>query len=1343
MTTKTLKRCSTLLLLVGLVLFPDCGWLGDVHVTQTGAANLTSGDNGAGNPITPIPSTAGPALSLNIPSPAVISQCWGGGVSYLNNGQVTAIPLQTTLSLLANGSVTFFSSSNCDPATSISQVSLTAGSSGAAFWMVFGNTGGYSITAQVLTGSTATPSTVPVNVLASAPATVPASLALAGPPQLNAGACSVYTATLLNSSNLPAPFTSTTSLALTGGGASAQYFTDPLCANATNSLQVPAGTAVTSFFFKRTLAGNGAIMGTEGGLTGSLTVLTIQGAPDHLTILGDVVMNNTCNPDPYQIAVRDLYENSTSFTSATNISLSTTGPGNFYLDKNCANQITTVSLPANAVSASVYYKSGFGGTPHFVASVSPIKNGTLDVTIIDKGPGAAAQLAFTAPGSVTTAGTCYGPYSVSVQDNSGRDVTNQSSYNILLAQTGNAAFYSDPACGNAITSTAPKTSIFVADNRAESLSLTATDSAHALGQATQGLQVNAGAPSQLLLVSADSSFAAGKCESFLVAFTDFYGNATPLTNAAPVYFTQTGAPMGTFYSDNSCATALPTAGPSNLPSLTIAAASYQHMLYYKATQIGGGIATASSPSVNNANLSFTVIPGAPASVVLLSQPTTIVVGACSAPFVFELLDQYKNPTTASVNTSFTITDNQGSFFTSSTCTGTATTTLNFPTGTGQSTLYFTPTTTTGVNVVVSCSGYPNYNFSFTVSSGGPTNLVLNGASPLSSKSPGQGIVGQCYPFLVSVQDGFNNSVTSTTAIPVTFTTSGPGTSTLYSDLNCATATTTATIAAQANSTVIYYSGTGAGDTIITANATGLNKSTYDISLSAGPAKTLVVSGPTTGIANTCVGPFQITSTDAYGNPTAAPGSTVNLSGGGKGLFYKDVACGTSLTSIAMTAPYVSAPFYFDDLTAETLTFTAAASNLTSGTHGIVIGAGTPYALLFSGPTKTGINQCGGPITFQVIDYYGNVIVDPTNDRVFTLAVQGGISISGTSCSGGPITTITLHHGQTTSDPLTFSSTVILTSVISLVQTSPSNPAATGTITIATSSPMAQITSFTLNGIAETSITVNSTQTVTAAWTAINVGNCQVNPGQVSGASGTCALNNLSPNKTYNYSLDCTGLNGATGVSQAFTITVTAPTCVTKTINDIQIPATARPVMDYGWGYLSCMVNGVLTSDQNAVAPNKSPKYPCHFDKWGYRNGNQSDKSVDTSRAGNTPPVFISNVTAGQVLYAESITGTAYYNNSCSNSCSKQCGSSDATGMPTLQFVDAHGNVVGIQPRNSSQASNGLNAIPAYTLLTSYIVVPSGAVGMYGSWPDGDYSDNHGGCNLSLSLTTGPSCLPTH
>ncbi len=207
---------------------------------------------------------------------------------------------------------------------------------------------------------------------------------------------------------------------------------------------------------------------------------------------------------------------------------------------------------------------------------------------------------------------------------------------------------------------------------------------------------------------------------------------------------------------------------------------------------------------------------------------------------------------------------------------------------------------------------------------------------------------------------------------------------------------------------------------------------------------------------------------------------------------------------------------------------------------------------------------------------------------------------------------------------------------------------------------------------------------------------------------------------------------------------TSGTCLSQSTSSLYIPATARPVMDHGQGFLSCFVNGVLTTDQNAVSSNSPPYYPCGFNNWGYRNGNQSQYSVDQSLAGNSQPVLLASVSPGQVLYVNYLGGTAYgVAGSSGANCAKVSSSNISNGMPTLQFVNASGNVVAIHPRTGAQAPNDNNAIPAYSLVTNYIVVPSGAVAIYGSWPDNVYSDNSGGCSLELTEATDPSCIPAN
>ncbi len=1261
------RKFGTALLILGLMALPECGWLGNAQITSSGASQIQSTGNTGSNPIGTIGTTStAAALSLNMTSPMTESQCWGAAVTYNSGGAASPVPLTTTIALYAASTVTFFSDPGCS--NSIASVTLAAGSTTAPFWVAISQTGTLSITAQVTAGSSATPAVGSMTVNATAPATVPTSLLVSGATQILAGTCVGYSAVLVNAQNIPLGFTTASQLLLSGGGSGTLYYasTDSTCSQGSvTSLTIPANQAVTTFFMRRTVTGSGSILANEGNLNGSLPVLTTAGNPNQLVVQGpSTIDNNSCGV--YSVLVEDIVGNSTMFSSSQVITLADNGVGTLYSDSACTQAATSLSLPANTTGANFYFLSTTGGTATLTASNSSVTPGSLAVNVINVGPGKPAKLSFTAPGTVTTVGTCYGPYTINELDVNNVLIPNPPADVISLTSTGNGVFYSDGGCQYFTNSTTPGTSFFYLDKRAEGpFNLNANDTTTALGSATQPLTVNAGTAAGVTLLAQQTTFSAGSCVPFVAAFVDAYGNTTPVLSTTKVTIAESSLTLAGYYADSSCQNSLNTTTSSTVstgngaPTVTttstqlqFTAGTYQQTFYMVATQSGQGVMTASSTGLNSANLNITVNPGAPTQITLIHSPTTVTINACSGGFTFELLDQYNNPTTATATTTFTITISSGTgvFFPVNGCSGTPTNTVTFGSGTGTQTVYFEGTSPGPIVSIIQTGGYPPVTFTFNENSAGPVSIALNGLSPLPAVSPGQGVDGQCLPFQLSLVDALNNPSAASTAIPATISVVGMGTELLFSDSACSNPLTSGaiTIAAQTSSINFYYMGKGTGSQVLTAMSPNLNTGTYTVVLTAGPAASFALSGPTTGTAGVCSGPFQITANDAYGNPTSAPGATFKLTGSGKGFFYSDSTCTTTITSVSMTAPYVSSQFYLNDDTAECLTLQASTGTTASNVWAFTETPNSPSIIAFNGPSQGASSACIGPITFLVEDQYGNVIVDPVNDRTFSLSESPAtIPLQNKGCTA-PINMATIAHGTTSSTGIYFSASTTTNAVVTVAQTSP---------------PL-----LSLQGILDIAVVVAPPPPPPPP-----------------------------------------------------------PVCTTQ-VTSASIPGTAHPIMDYGVGYLKCVINGqVVDGSQNQST--------CNYDNWGYRTGNQCQYNMQ----GSTAPILLrTGLVPGETLKVGSLSGTVVASVSpfSSKTCTQPGGANLPTprGLPLLQFADASGKVVPLPSVDNSLNDQGVNAFSALSLMSASIVVPPKAVALYGSWPDNVYSDNSGCCSLTIIST---------
>ncbi len=907
--SKTLIAITISLITLGLL--PQCGWLGDVKAkvaTQnTQSINLPPG-NGT------------PQLLLYTQSPVPAGSCNAATLNYAVGGQTAQVPTSTVVTLVGSSVATFYTNSSCSSPTG--QVVLPANGTSTGFYVSFSQPGTFVIAAIVQSGSPAQSALYYVGVTGQGTGTIPVNLSVTGPTSVGAGTCNAYSASLYNNQNTPASFSSSTTLQLSGGGTGTYYGNSGCSGSATTTFTVPAGTSSTTFYYKNNSTGTSTLQASQGGLNGSLVVISGVGAPAKITLTGlSTVYAGDCNM--YTVTVTDQGGNPSPFPVASSISTSVNGLGTLYSNSNCSSAITGINLAAFTPSAPVYYKSTQTGnaTLNAVPSVNGIQSGSLNVAIVSAPVGAAAKLVWNS-GNNTTAGTCYGPVSVGAQDSNGNVLNGSIGITANLSNSGSAKYYSDSNCGSVITSAAVNTSFYLRDTKAETISLIAQDAANHVAGANLSFTVNPGVRINLAFVGSPSSFAAGFCQPFIVAFTDAYGNGSPVAGSTDVTLTQTGTPMGGLYGDTSCSGQLSMTGQGS--SLNFPANTAQKTFYYKAAKIGVGFLKASSTGVNEANTQFTVTPGGPARIQLIHSPNPLTAGVCSSnlspgDFLFGLFDAFGNKTAANAPMTFNlnITAGQGSFYVASSCSGSTTTTISFPQGIGEASVYFKPMSTPMITINVTGGGLPDYPINIPVNGGGPAQLVLTG--------PDSGLVNQCLGLQLQVKDANGNPANITSGIAVTLNNSGPKVGFLYQDANCGVILNNLNY--QGSSANFYFKGIGAGANNVTAASPGLNMATKVISLNAGPATSWSVNGPSSGNQKSCAGPFEVKFFDAFGNPTTAGGLSFTLLGGGQGHFYSSNACTTIISSIVTQNPWVSATFYFKDDAAETVTLQLGSSIL--------------------------------------------------------------------------------------------------------------------------------------------------------------------------------------------------------------------------------------------------------------------------------------------------------------------------------------------------------------------------------------------------------------------------------
>lgn len=204
----------------------------------------------------------------------------------------------------------------------------------------------------------------------------------------------------------------------------------------------------------------------------------------------------------------------------------------------------------------------------------------------------------------------------------------------------------------------------------------------------------------------------------------------------------------------------------------------------------------------------------------------------------------------------------------------------------------------------------------------PTKLLVTG--------PGSVIINNCITYQVkaTTSDGTPANVTANKTVSLVV---NNGTGTFYSNSGCTTTITNTTITNGTSSKTIYFKSTTAGQNLtLIFNTTGLTNTSLNVNTSNAP--TAIVASASAELETTTCSAIQVNLVDGAGTTTGASTSkTINITHSTSAVFYNDVNCTQSTTSIAFAAYEGQKNVYVKDAVEETasITFTDAGSILSS------------------------------------------------------------------------------------------------------------------------------------------------------------------------------------------------------------------------------------------------------------------------------------------------------------------------------------------------------------------------------------------------------------------------------
>ncbi|MBI3180968.1 MAG: hypothetical protein HYZ28_02360 [Myxococcales bacterium] len=737
-----------------------------------------------------------------------------------------------------------------------------------------------------------------------------------------AGSCSAATAIGLedaygNSTVASGPLTVSLTSLSTG---TLEFFSSASCATKVTSVPIAAGAGQATFHWRDSAVGSPTITVSATGLTGAQQAQTVlSGAGGVLKFLSpsQTIFAGDCSP-VVQVQLQDTLGNPKPATASTAVTMSASPPqAGFHSDPACANTTNTFTLSPGSTDVTFYWKDTVAGLVTLTASASGVVPASQTETVLAAPP---TKLQFTTPQHTVTAGACSPKTSIQTRDSFGNPSGVVAPTVITLSTDGWRTYFSDPSCASAISAspTIPQgndaLSFYWKDVRA-SPSRSMTASASGLAPATQYHTVDPGPPAKLVYATSSQTFVAGQCpglaKMIVLALRDQYDNPVNAGASGEPFTATSSSATGKWWKLYTCSQQ--TVGGS----FVIAAGNGSLGIFYQDEKAGSPSVSLSSPTLAVPPPQVhTVIPAAPSKVVLTTPSRIFVAGSCPGTAKViraELQDTYGNPSPPSGGLWLAASSNSinGQWFSDASCfVGATGNNFLVPSGQTGVDLFYKETRAGTVSVTVTNASVGSAVQSHVVNPGLPAALVFSGlASTVTA--------GACQPGAVEVTDAWNNPSPPSSDVYVQMSSTGSGW-TFSNGPNCASATSTITIAANTSSAPFSLTETQAGLQQLngTDQASSLSSASASLNVTPAPASRIRFKTPSQfNEGGKCSCRVEIESTDSFGNPNDVTSDTFCSvsSSTATTKFFTGATCGNGLDGGVWLAQGArSARFHFGE-----------------------------------------------------------------------------------------------------------------------------------------------------------------------------------------------------------------------------------------------------------------------------------------------------------------------------------------------------------------------------------------------------------------------------------------------
>ena len=800
----------------------------------------------------------------------------------------------------------------------------------------------------------------------------------------------------MNAYGITVPVATNLTVSLTSSSSSGRFDTSatgPFDGSVT-SIIVPAGQTVASVYYEDTTAGTPTLHAAASGVSTTLAMTVIAGAPSTLNFVSAPQNLEAGQPSaPISLVLEDANDNPTPATGTTVVGLtSTSAAGQFTSHGQAA---TTVSLATGATTATFVYIDTTAGSPTITASATGLASGTQTELVTW---GAVTQLTLTGTPSVI-AGAPSGALQVTPLNAYGITVPVATNLTVSLTSSSSSGRFDTSATGpfdGSVTSIivpAGQTvaSVYYEDTTAGTPTLHAAASGVST---TLAMTVIAGAPSTLKFVSAPQNLEAGQPSAPIsLVLEDANDNPTPATGTTVVGLTSTSA-AGQFTSHGQAAT-----------TVSLATGATTATFVYIDTTAGSPTITASATGLASGTQTEVISAGPPAGFTLSATNNTLTAGQPSAMTV-TTVNAYGEvvPATASMVVSLQTTSATGGFDTS---VGGSFAVANVTIASGATSVgfYYRDTATASVTVTASLGGLTS----------GTYVLNINAAAPYQLKFlsvPLDATVGSASaPVTVGVEDEFGNPATVGDTASVSFASSATTTEFSLVPGGPWTAALNAPVAIGGQTATVYLLDTIAGSETLTATSAGLLPATQTATIGAGAlARLQFTSAPQTVAVHTPAA-ITITGYDAFNNPRSIAhlvnGNAVPLvvqlgTGSTSGTFSAAATPWTPISQLDIPYGANTATFQYQDATPLTtvLTVQDVGGLYPPISQSITVTAGPPTQMSFSSAAQTVVvDTPSQPLQLELLDQYGNLASVGGNVTVQLLSSSPTAEFSADGVSG--------------------------------------------------------------------------------------------------------------------------------------------------------------------------------------------------------------------------------------------------------------------------------------------------------------------------------------------------------